>query len=131
MLGYEYNSIIEKEINMLYKIVIDEKYKPAYNIEKYIHVVTTVHSSKGLQYDQVIILAEDYNLYKHDDLNLHYVAVTRPKDKLLVLCNCEIGNVKNYISFLKINIKKLKELNIEQSINNVIVAENSSEFKTD
>lgn len=38
-----------------------------------------------MEYDQVIIIANDYNLAIENDRYLHYVAVSRPKSRLLIL----------------------------------------------
>ena len=45
----------------------------------------TFHSSKGLQFDQVIIFVEDYNLRDEISFYNHYVATTRAKSKLIFI----------------------------------------------
>lgn len=50
--------------------------------------VGTIHSVKGLEYDNVIVLnadGESFPIYKGDNLNLFYVAVTRAKSHLYVM----------------------------------------------
>ena len=42
-------------------------------------------SSKGLEFDQVILFAGDYNLSKKEDIYNHYVAVTRAKEKVVII----------------------------------------------
>ena len=44
----------------------------------------TFHSSKGLEYEQVIIFGEDYSEIESKIYN-HYVAVTRAKEKLIIV----------------------------------------------
>ena len=44
-----------------------------------------VHTLKGLEFDQVILFAEDYNLYYEDSIYNHYVAATRAKDRLIIV----------------------------------------------
>ena len=43
----------------------------------------TVHAAKGLEFKQVIIFAKNFNLNRNDD-ELHYVATTRAKNKLVI-----------------------------------------------
>ena len=45
----------------------------------------TFHSSKGLEFDQVILFAEDYDLSKEDSIYNHYVAATRAKERLIIV----------------------------------------------
>lgn len=50
--------------------------------------VGTIHSVKGLEYDNVIVLnagGNSFSIYKGDNLNLFYVAVTRAKTHLYVM----------------------------------------------
>jgi len=50
--------------------------------------VGTIHSVKGLEYDNVIVLnvgGNSFPIYKGDNLNLFYVAVTRAKTHLYVM----------------------------------------------
>lgn len=44
---------------------------------------STVHQAKGLEYDNVIVV--DMNLKEQEDLNVAYVALTRAKDRLMVI----------------------------------------------
>lgn len=78
------------EIEKLVETINDSKYVSTYNQQLYKHIITTIHSSKGLQYDQVIILANDYFYQNKFDEQLHYVAVSRAKEKLLILLNNHI-----------------------------------------
>jgi len=105
----------EQEIEKLLETISDIKYLPTYNQQLYKHVITTIHSSKGLQYDQVIILSNDYFYYNEFKEQLHYVAVSRPKEKLLVLLNNHI-----YIDKLSECVKKTSELGFDIEIGNLI-----------
>lgn len=49
--------------------------------------VMTVFSSKGLEFDQVVAFGREYNLYDVEKRNNHYVAVTRAKDKMVIIDN--------------------------------------------
>ena len=124
--GFDNNEKIEKEIVCLYDVVTDEKYIPTYNISSYNHIITTIHASKGLEFEQVVIQSKDYNLNVEEDLYLHYVAVSRPKEKLLVLIQCP-EQIK-YINSIKANISKCNDLHIALNINNIINGVNSEEF---
>ncbi|SEW20490.1 UvrD-helicase domain-containing protein [[Clostridium] fimetarium] len=128
ILGYENSEKIRKEVTVLYQVINDEQYIPTYNSDKFRHVVTTIHSAKGLQYAQVIVLAENYNLQNEEDLNLHYVAVSRPEKRLLVLCNYSTFNGKAYCAAVKNNITQVNNLGIDVNIDDVAECLNSAEF---
>jgi ATP-dependent exoDNAse (exonuclease V) beta subunit len=71
---------------------------------KYEHIAITFHSSKGLEFDQVIVFAEDYRLSDMPSLYNHYVAVTRAKSKLIIVkvnnynANCFQTNLARVLS---------------------------------
>ncbi len=71
-----------------------------FNSNKYKRIATTIHTAKGLSFDQVIILDCDFNNIKdnQDNKNLHYVAITRPREKLLILTNNI--NESHYFSYV-------------------------------
>ena len=49
--------------------------------------IGTVHSSKGLEYDRVLLMnvnTPSFKLDNEDNLNIHYVGVTRAKSELYV-----------------------------------------------
>lgn len=81
-LGYP---IQRKHVEKLYQTIINSEYHVAFQVEKYNHVAITFHSSKGLEFDQVIIFAEDYRLSDMASICNHYVAVTRAKSKLIIV----------------------------------------------
>lgn len=81
-LGYQTrNDHLEK----LHKTISDEHFHVAFESEKYQHIAITFHSSKGLEFDQVIVFAEDYRLSDMPSIYNHYVAVTRAKTKLIIV----------------------------------------------
>ena len=55
------------------------------NVEIYQNIAITFHSSKGLEFDQVILFAGDYNLSDMSGIYNHYVAVTRAKEKVVIV----------------------------------------------
>lgn len=81
-LGYQTSA---SHLSKLYKTVSDSSFHVAFNADNYKNIAITFHSSKGLEFDQVIIFAEDYDLSKKTDIFNHYVAVTRAKTKLIII----------------------------------------------
>lgn len=56
-------------------------------LQSYLYV-GTIHSSKGLEYDNVILVNVDTKLFKlsnEENLNLYYVGITRARNKLYIL----------------------------------------------
>jgi superfamily I DNA/RNA helicase len=84
-----------KELKAFSKVILTTEYDNAYNGDYILHRVMTIHSAKGLEFDQVMIFASNYNVLRGKDLNEHYVAVTRGKEKLVVVLNN-----KNYFTYL-------------------------------
>lgn len=80
--GYEAR---EDHIRKMICTIVDKSYHPAFHMDELTHVAITFHASKGLEYDQVIIFANDYALNKEDSIYNHYVAVTRAKSKLIIV----------------------------------------------
>jgi hypothetical protein len=81
-LGY---SIRRDHVEKLFKTISDVSFHVAFEPEKYQHIAITFHSSKGLEFDQVIIFAEDYRLSDMVSIYNHYVATTRAKTKLIIV----------------------------------------------
>jgi superfamily I DNA/RNA helicase len=95
----------ETNISKLYKTITTRFYECAFNVDLYNTISTTFHSSKGLEFEQVIIFSEDYHLpttfkcYTNNQksssitenslqeiaLYNHYVATTRAKNKLIIV----------------------------------------------
>ncbi len=118
-LGYSEDlNKIKREVAELYKVVNDKKYIPTYNQELYRLTSGTIHSSKGLEFEQVIINAQDYNM-ERDGINfLHYVAISRPEERLLVIGrNDFMDRYKEYIHNAVIETRNLGiEIHIEKTI---------------
>jgi superfamily I DNA/RNA helicase len=75
-------------IEKLYNTVRDSKYAVALNPIKPQHCTLTLHSSKGLEFEQVILFIEDYAYYGNvgnEHINNHYVACTRAEKRLVVV----------------------------------------------
>lgn len=81
-LGYETRP---EHLNKLFSTVSSKKYHVAFNTDIYQNIAITFHSSKGLEFDQVILFAGDYNLSDMSGIYNHYVAVTRAKEKVVIV----------------------------------------------
>lgn len=110
-----YNEVTERvknEVEKLYDTVINEEYIPSYNSESYLLTSGTIHSSKGLEFSQVIINAGNYNFDNDAIKYLHYVAVSRPEDRLLVLS--EQGYfARRYLGYIDEAISYLNKVGYE------------------
>lgn len=104
-LNYDLNN---DEKDAIITTISNEYYSIAYEESSFNHVVTTIHSVKGLEYDEVIIFADNYNLNQNNDKSNHYVSITRAKEKIIVVYNKDSRESKNYISYVKNRIKDKK-----------------------
>ena len=80
--GYE---VSKENTNKMIQTIAYEQYHPAFRLDELTHVAITFHASKGLEYEQVIVFANDYALNKEESIYNHYVAVTRAKSKLFII----------------------------------------------
>lgn len=80
----------------LYKTICDKRYHSAFNVDDLKHIAITFHSSKGLEFEQVIIFVSDYRLSNEQDVYNHYVAVTRAKSKLIMVYINNNWNAKQF-----------------------------------
>ena len=100
-LGYD---IRETHVKKLYQTISDTSFHVAFEADKYQHIAITFHSSKGLEFEQVIVFAEDYRLNDMPSIYNHYVAVTRAKSKLIIVklnkydANCFQQNLERIFS---------------------------------
>lgn len=81
-LGYDTRA---DHLNKLYQTISNTNFHVAFEADKYQHVSITFHSSKGLEFEQVVVFAEDYRLSDMASVYNHYVAVTRAKSKLIIV----------------------------------------------
>lgn len=109
------------EIQKLKETIEDMQYEKSFNIELYERIVTTIHSSKGLQYNQVIINSDNFinnNVFSNSEI--HYVAITRPEERLLVLFNQRRRKAEIYYGFIKERVKRIKFDGMQQCVQDVI-----------
>lgn len=78
----------------------DKKYKYNYYIVEKKNRIMTIHSSKGLESDNVIIILDNrYNTINEEFKNKLFVAITRARDNVYILSENN-EEVSNYISLL-------------------------------
>ncbi|WP_042348176.1 UvrD-helicase domain-containing protein [Bacillus massiliigorillae] len=77
-------SISEEEISKFCISVCDDQYDMAFRLAEERHKVMTVFASKGLEFDQVISFSKYYKIYNNENLENHYVCVTRAKEKFVM-----------------------------------------------
>lgn len=82
-----YLGYVTSEVHMekLFETITDTSFHSAFEQEKYNHISITFHSSKGLEFEQVVIFSEDYNLRNMSSIYNHYVASSRAKNKLIIV----------------------------------------------
>lgn len=118
-LGYSKDSRkIEHEIDILFDVINDEQYIATYNQSNYKHTCGTIHSSKGLEFNQVIINAGDFNFQKEGTNFLHYVAITRPESRLLIIGNSHQS--ESYMSYVRQAIFQSNQLQNNIELNKVL-----------
>lgn len=54
-------------------------------LKKIIYHCDYLRSSKGLEFEQVVLFVSDYRLSSEEDVYNHYVAATRAKTKLILV----------------------------------------------
>ena len=115
-LGYETKA---KHCERLYRTICDKRYHSAFKIDDLQRVAITFHSSKGLEFEQVIMFVSDYRLPNEQDIYNHYVAATRAKSRLIMVYINEDWKAKQFEK----NINKiLAESNLK--MNNVATVVN-------
>lgn len=83
----EYLNLTTKDEHLLflYETITNQEYHVAFDSDQFNHIAITVHSSKGLEFEQVIVFAEDYRLNDMASIYNHYVATTRAEKKLIII----------------------------------------------
>lgn len=103
-LGLEFYEDIE--IPNFIKTIKDSKYDNSFNGNVFKHNVITIHSSKGLEFDQIVMCASDFRIHWNRDLNEHYVSVTRAKSKVIIVLDDDnyIKKVSNIVNNLGLEL---------------------------
>ena len=97
-LGYE---IKEDHCQKVYETISDQRFHPAFNMDELKRLAITFHSSKGLEFEQVILFVSDYRLSREEDIYNHYVAATRAKSKLILVYINGDGNARQFADNIK------------------------------
>lgn len=100
----------EEHCQKLYDTIVNEKYHSAFKVDELRKIAITFHSSKGLEFDQVILFASDYRLSNEEEIDNHYVAVTRAKSRLIIVYDGS-WNAKKFAENIT-QILKLSELSM-------------------
>ena len=109
-LGYDTRN---DHLRKLYKTICDISYHVSFDPDQYQNIAITFHSSKGLEFDQVIVFADDYRLSDMQSIYNHYVAVTRAKTKLIIVkqnnysANCFQINLEKIFSNSTVNLERI------------------------
>lgn len=111
---------VDKELKALWDVITNEKFIPSYNQDEYKFTSGTIHSSKGLEYKQVIINAGDYDFSRDGIRYLHYVAVSRPEERLLVLVQNDSSIQRRYMGYINDSITEVNKIGKEISIEQII-----------
>jgi len=75
-----------EHIQKLLETIQDEKFHAGFHTEDYKHIAITLFVAKGLEFEQVILFADDFpDLSEPSTVYNHYVAATRAKSKLIIV----------------------------------------------
>jgi len=82
--------LTDDEVQLLYQTVQNDEFHAAFINTEDKHKVMTVFASKGLEFDQVISFSGYYNVHSGNNLQNHYVCITRAKDKFVMIDNSDL-----------------------------------------
>lgn len=95
----------QKYLSDLMIFIQESKFEDFYNIQGDIIFVSTIHKSKGREFDHVFLLLDNFNTQDNDGKRKLYVALTRAKNYLTILCN---NNILDYIEVDGLVITEIK-----------------------
>lgn len=76
----------ENKLTLIYEESLKQDVKDYYLSDLFDKTTMTIHGSKGLEFDNVVIFKSDFNsLRKESDRNNFYVAVTRARHRLYIV----------------------------------------------
>ncbi len=93
-------NVSDETVNVMYEKLIDEKYKYYYYISEKNNKIMTIHSSKGLENDNVIIYLSSSFRIDNTFKNKLFVAITRAKRNVFIYyepCFSGIEYINNLI----------------------------------
>lgn len=108
-------SVSTDEIEKFCESICQSRYEMAFKLIESKYKVMTVFASKGLEFDQVISFARYYNIHNGENLQNHYVCITRAKDKFImfidneayydhvteIAANAGIADLRNLVKIVK------------------------------
>jgi len=100
----------ENEIRKFSQTLENDSYYISFLNNDSKHKIMTVFATKGLEFDQIIIRASDYPLDGIGSLNNHYVALTRAKEKVVIVDNTNIYQKNIFDRLKKKNIQTLDQV---------------------
>lgn len=105
----------KKEFEIIQKVILDESSHIIYNMHKVKNLVMTMHGSKGMEFEVVVVFAEELFEGNRLDDNLNYVSMSRGKEKLIILHHGEKGQYLESLYERLTCTQKItfKELNIK------------------
>ena len=96
--------ICKKTVEKIDEKLTDEKYKYYYYISDKANKIMTIHSSKGLESNDVIIVLETpYSVYNEEFRNKLFVAITRAKKNVYIYMQDNFSGKQYIESLLKDN----------------------------
>lgn len=107
---------LKKEFKMIEKIIKDKSVHIIYNMHKAKNLVMTMHSSKGMEFEVVIVFAETLFKYTTLDDNLNYVSMSRGKEKLGIIYSDTDGQ---YINSVCSRLTTSQQINFKKNIMSV------------
>ncbi len=78
-----------KYLSDLYDVLYESKIEDFYSIDDETVYVSTMHKAKGKEFDNVILMLDNYNLLDEEEKRLLYVAITRAKNNLIIHYNSD------------------------------------------
>lgn len=100
-------NVTNDELELFIQTIRNVEFHSAFVKSDEKHKVMTVFGSKGLEFDQVISFSKYYKIYIDQDLQNHYVCITRAKSKFIMISN----NVYNDHIVHKLDLTKMNCLN--------------------
>lgn len=86
-----YSNLVERQFSVSekdkFQDCMEEKWKVQFCKEKPQKQIMTIHKSKGLDFDFVFVDAKSFYFSNEFQEQNHYVAITRPKDRLFINLN--------------------------------------------
>lgn len=87
ILKFQNNYKKQKQLIDWYEYINEIKIEDAINADSNTIIISTIHKSKGKEFDHVYLLLEDYQFNNDESKRVLYVGCTRAKESLQIHCN--------------------------------------------